>query len=120
MNDVYAQEIIERYKNPRNRRAIKADAQSEGANPLCGDELKVMLKTSGGVVEDAAFSGEGCAISTAAADILCDYARKKSAAHLRKMTDARMLGLLGVKVGPGRAKCALLALNTMKKTLEGI
>ena len=40
------------------------DLEFEDTNPLCGDELKVMLRVDDdGTVEDVRFDGHGCAIS---------------------------------------------------------
>ena len=50
------------------------DLEFEDHNPLCGDELKVMLqrRRDDGKVEDVRFDGHGCAISQAAASMASD------------------------------------------------
>ena len=35
----------------------------EGVNPSCGDELTLSLRVENGVIEEAAFTGHGCAVS---------------------------------------------------------
>lgn len=45
----------------------------EGVNPSCGDELKFSVRLADdGTIEEAAFTGHGCAISQASADIMSD------------------------------------------------
>ena len=66
--DLYQQLILDHNKSPRNRRRIEdASHHAAGHNPLCGDRVTVYVKVVDGVVEDIAFEGSGCAISTAAA-----------------------------------------------------
>ena len=45
----------------------------EGVNPSCGDELKFSVRLADdGTIDEAAFTGHGCAISQASADIMSD------------------------------------------------
>ena len=44
-DSLYREEILEHYKRPHNWGEMPdADLEFEDTNPLCGDELKVMLK----------------------------------------------------------------------------
>ena len=40
--------------------------EHDGINPSCGDELTLQLRVENGVIEEASFTGHGCAISQAA------------------------------------------------------
>ena len=68
---LYREEILEHYKRPHHWGVMEApDREFSDTNPLCGDELKVMLRVDGdGKIEDVRFDGHGCAISQAAASI---------------------------------------------------
>ena len=45
MEDLYRENILEHYKQPRNWGTLEdPDLEFEDNNPLCGDELKVQLK----------------------------------------------------------------------------
>lgn len=46
--------------------------EHDGINPSCGDELTLQLRVENGVIEEASFTGHGCAISRASADIMAD------------------------------------------------
>src|SRR5664279_5171398 len=44
MDDLYRDYILEHYRHPHNFGIIEApDARYEGANPLCGDRITMML-----------------------------------------------------------------------------
>ena len=47
-----------------------ADIVLDGVNPSCGDNIQLKLKVEGDEIVDAAFVGDGCAISQASADIM--------------------------------------------------
>ena len=45
MDDLYREQILEHYKQPRNWGELEnPDLEFEDFNPLCGDELKVQLR----------------------------------------------------------------------------
>ena len=74
MDDLYREEILEHYKRPHNWGPMDdPDLQFSDNNPLCGDELTVMLRVDdAGIVQDVRFDGHGCAISQAAASMASD------------------------------------------------
>lgn len=71
MDDLYREVIIERYKNPIYKGQLEpCDIRFEDENPLCGDHIRIDLRVNAqGNVQEAAFSGHGCAISQASADL---------------------------------------------------
>jgi len=71
MDDLYREIIIERYKEPQYKKELDPhDISFEDENPLCGDQLRVDLRVDKtGLITDAGFSGHGCAISQASADL---------------------------------------------------
>ena len=74
MDDLYREVIIERYKNPQYRGELDPhDLSFEDENPFCGDHIRVDLRVDAdNRVTEAAFSGHGCAISQASADLLLE------------------------------------------------
>jgi nitrogen fixation NifU-like protein len=138
-NELYQQVILDHNKNPRNYRA-PADATNscEGHNPLCGDHITVYLKVGAdGTIADAAFQGNGCAISKASASMMTAFLKGKTAAEAREAfgefhgmvtgefdpeKQAHHLGKLtlfqGVKEYSSRIKCASLAWHAMMGALE--
>jgi len=109
--------IVHIWKNPPNRGEMEdADLVFEGANPICGDKIKIFLKIKNGKVVEASFTGEGCAISIASASLLLDYARGKKLDEIKKMGKEKMMELLELDLSknPSRLKCALLPLMAVK------
>jgi nitrogen fixation NifU-like protein len=119
MDDFYRDYILEHYRRPHNFGILEApDARYEGANPLCGDRITIMLGIRDGVVADVAFTGRGCAISQASASLLTDEIRGKRVEEVAAMTPDDVLDLLGIEISPARLKCALLSLDTVSHALE--
>ena len=122
MDDLYREVIIERYKNPAYRGELEPhDISFEDENPLCGDHIRIDLRVdSGGKVAEAAFSGHGCVISQASADLLLEYVIGKSIDEIKQMKKDVLLDLLGIELGPVRLKCALLPLKIIKAGVYGL
>jgi nitrogen fixation NifU-like protein len=111
-SDMYRQQIMDHYKNPRNYGRLEdATFTHEGENPSCGDTIRVdvRLADDGETIERAAFSGDGCAISQAAASMLTQRLPGTSLVDLKEMDRDDVLEMLGVDISPMRIKCAVLA-----------
>ncbi|KPL72204.1 Fe-S cluster protein [Ornatilinea apprima] len=122
MDDLYRQVIIERNKNPLYRGELEpCDIRFEDENPLCGDQIRIDLRVDkNDVVTEAAFSGHGCAISTASADLLLESIIGKPLDEIRALGKEDILDLLGIDLGPVRLKCALLSLKVLKAGVYGL
>lgn len=122
MDDLYREVILDHYKNPRNRGTLDPrDFSFEDENPLCGDRLRVDVQLDAERrVQAAAFSGRGCAISQASADMLTEAIVGKSLDEVKQLTKDDVLDLLGIELGPVRLKCALLSLKVLKAGAYGL
>ncbi len=137
LQDLYQQLILDHNRRPRNCRPLDCpDRQCNGFNPLCGDRVTIYLKLNGDLIEDATFSGSGCAISTASASLMTEVLKGKTLDQARELfgkfrrlvtdgapeAEALELGKLGVFSGvsnyPARVKCATLAWHTMKSAVD--
>jgi len=110
-SDMYRQQILDHYKNPRNYGDLDDPTFSHvGENPMCGDEIKVdvLLEDDDETIEYAAFSGEGCAISQASASMLTDELQGMTLNELDELDRDDVIDLLGVDISPMRVKCAVL------------
>ena len=116
MDDLYREEILEHYKRPHNWGQMEdPDLEFEDTNPLCGDELRVMLRVDGERhVEDVRFDGHGCAISQAAASMASDEVKGMKVDDLLRLDRSFVLDLLGIDISATRMKCALLSLKVLK------
>jgi nitrogen fixation NifU-like protein len=118
MDDLYRDYILEHYRHPHNFGVLEAPTASyEGANPLCGDRITMMLGIRDGKVAEVGFTGRGCAISQASASLLTDEIKGKPVADVARMTSRDVLDLLGIDISPARLKCALLSLDTLEHAI---
>ncbi|MBI4117893.1 MAG: iron-sulfur cluster assembly scaffold protein [Parcubacteria group bacterium] len=116
--DLYGQNILDHYKNPRNHGRIPhASVSHEEANYTCGDSLVVDIEFLEDRLKDLKFEGQGCAISQAAMSILSEEAvgmKKKEVLGLALMD---MKDMLGIPLTERRTKCALLGLLTLQNAI---
>ena len=121
MEDLYRDNIIDHYQNPRNFGTLdQPDISYEDSNPVCGDELRIDLKIDQGRVVDARFTGHGCSISQASASMLTEEIIGKTLAEVQHIDKQYLLDLLGIPLGPVRLKCALLSLKVLKAGAYGL
>jgi len=129
--DIYREIILDHYKHPRNFGHLEgADATSEEHNVTCGDRIVMEIKLSphglppasynlqSTTITDIRFSGEGCAISQAAASLLTELIIGKTVEQVKNFTPETVIDLLGVELTPTRLKCALLPLEVTHKALN--
>jgi nitrogen fixation NifU-like protein len=136
LSELYQEILLDHNSKPRNFRLVEDPSRTaEGYNPLCGDQVTVYLKLSGGLIEDVGFQGVGCAISRASASMMTQSIKGKSLAEAdeifgafhRMVTDPAsepdydILGdletLSGINEYPTRIKCPVLAWHTMRSAL---
>ena len=122
MEDFYRELIIERYKTPHFRGELDPnDISYEDDNPACGDHIQIDVRLDEkGQVTEALFSGEGCAISQASADLLIESIIGKSIEDVKTLGKDDVLENLGIELGPVRLKCALLPLKVLKAGIYGL
>jgi len=120
-DQLYREVILDHYKNPRGHGLIEdADAEAEGQNPLCGDEVSIYVAfgEDGDTIDDVKFSGRGCAISQAATSMLMELVQGRSAQEVANLPRDELLDEIGIPLTPVRLKCALLGLSTLKLALH--
>jgi nitrogen fixation NifU-like protein len=133
----YSEIIIEHSQFPRHHGSIdKPTHQGRGENPFCGDRVSLTFSVDAdGIIEQAAFEGVGCAISTASASMLASHLQGLSLAQaealfgqVRKaitggpgVADEQHLGELAALAFagryPSRVKCATLPWHVLKHAL---
>jgi nitrogen fixation NifU-like protein len=138
LDELYRDVILDHYSHPRNRGAADpADATREGANPLCGDEIRISLRVRDGIVEDVRFDGKGCSISQASASMMTEQIKGKPVAEANRLIAAfkammhtpaggepaaddlgDLVALAGVRKFPVRVKCATLSWITLEMALD--
>jgi nitrogen fixation NifU-like protein len=150
LRDLYQSVILDHHKKPRNFRKIDdATRSAEGYNPLCGDKVTVYVKMDGDRIQDIAFVGSGCAISTAAASMMTESLKGKTRSQAAALfeefhelvtgqveeerekvskgkeerggtlTLGKLAAFGGVREFPIRIKCATLPWHTLQSALKG-
>lgn len=135
LRELYQEVIVDHSRHPRNFSVLsEANRQAKGFNPLCGDKLDLYLRVENGIILEASFQGEGCAISTASASLLTEFLPGKTLQEVQTMFErfhqmltedseeepvgmGKLLVLAGVKEFPARVKCATLAWHTLQAAL---
>ncbi|MGD2253701.1 MAG: iron-sulfur cluster assembly scaffold protein [Anaerolineales bacterium] len=122
MDDLYREQIIDRYKAPHMKGTLEPnDYTYEDDNPLCGDRIRIDLRVDeDDRVTEAAFSGEGCAIAVASADLLVEEIVGKTLEEIKALGKEDLLKIIGIQLGPVRLKCALLSLKVLKAGVYGL
>jgi nitrogen fixation NifU-like protein len=122
MEDLYRENILDHYQNPRNYGTLDApDISYQDDNPLCGDVIRLDIQLDDEQrVKQVRFSGEGCAISQASASMLTEEILGKTLDEIKQISKDDILDMLGIQLGPVRLKCALLSLKVLKAGAYGI
>ena len=134
-NGVYTAALMEHNAHPDYKFEL-ADFthEHEGVNPSCGDEmvLRLRLSADGSTIEEAAFTGSGCAVSQASADIMAELITGESVEEAKRLADLFFRMIQGDELAPdeqddldeayelesisrmpARVKCAELAWRTL-------
>lgn len=135
--ELYREILNEHNLNPVHK--VNMDSPTfclEGVNPSCGDQITLQLKMDGDKITDASFTGSGCAVSQASADMMADLVigkTKKEALRLADIFDRMIKGsiseeeleeldeaaaLRDISHMPARVKCAMLGWRTVKQMLS--
>lgn len=138
LNDIYTTLIMEHSTSKHNRRKLdQVDLSERGHNPSCGDEITLEVKLNGDIIEDLAFTGQGCAISQASTSMMIDLIKGKSKEEALKLVET-FIGMIKREIDnedeleeledaivlknisnmPARVKCAVLAWHTLKEAME--
>lgn len=135
----YNEVVTDHNMHPLHKHPIEnPDYDLAGVNPSCGDEIAVQIKVKDGVITDASFSGDGCAVSQSSADIMVDMIIGKTiseAKHLSELFIKMIKGsvseselgelreagaLADVSHMPARVKCAVLGWHTLEEIIKAI
>jgi nitrogen fixation NifU-like protein len=121
VENVYREHILDHYRHPRNQGVLDdADISCELDNPVCGDVVRLDVRLSDGRVSEARFSGRGCVISMASASMLTEKVLGKTVEELRELTDEDVFKMMGITLGPVRAKCGLLPLRVLQEGMSDL
>ncbi len=119
MDDLYRENLMDHYQHPRHHGPMaECDAEAEGQNPLCGDQVIVQVKMTDGTIEEMRFTGHGCAISQAATSMLTELVQGLTVEAAAALPSQAILDELAIPLSAMRVKCAVLGLGTLKLALH--
>jgi nitrogen fixation NifU-like protein len=114
---VFSETLLDHFQNPRNVGEIEdPEAEAEEENPVCGDRLRLWIRTADGTIADIGWRAEGCAPAIAAASALSQMVRGmevEQARHLGRDDLAAALGGLPAR----KMHAALLAVSALHRAL---
>lgn len=136
LDSLYMAVVADHSKNPHHQGKLEDAEQTSLNNPTCGDVINLSVKFDAeDRLEDIVFLNSGCTISTASASMMTDAVLGKTKQEILELAtifsemvqgqkDERQVQLgdaaflSGVAKFPQRIKCATLAWNALKKTIE--
>lgn len=114
----YTAVVLEHFRRPHNKgRHPNPNATAQGANPACGDRIRIECEVSGAKVIGAMFTGDACAICTASASLLTERVRGLTVPEAMLVSDDEIPRWLGGEVPAPRRRCATLPLDTLRQAL---
>jgi nitrogen fixation NifU-like protein len=115
----YRAVVLEHFRRPRNRSLLPdANRAADGANPLCGDRIRIQLRVESDRIVEARFTADACALCIASASLLTDGVRGMTTRDATELDARWITGLLGGDPPAGRVKCATLPLDTLRRAVR--
>jgi nitrogen fixation NifU-like protein len=115
----YSDKVLDHYENPRNVGRMEDDAEDVGTGmvgaPACGDVMRLQIKVTDGIIQDAKFKTYGCGSAIASSSLLTEWVKGKSledAGQIRNTDLAEELALPPVKI-----HCSVLAEDAIKAAI---
>jgi nitrogen fixation protein NifU and related proteins len=130
--------ILDNYQHPTNKGLKEDDSyiKENTRSNSCIDNIDLMMKIEDGIVVDACFDGEACAICTSSTSIIVKSLIGKSVNDAKEIIknyqnmineedyNPEILGELNVfdeiYMQPARKNCALLSSKSAVKILDGV
>ncbi len=139
LHALYQDIILDHSRHPRHHGACTGEThRARAENPNCGDEVVLHLRVADGVVAEATFTGQGCALSQASASLLTTTVRGRPVAAMPELVGqvlalvsgaaqpaerlaalGDLAALQGASRFPQRVKCATLAWHALEDALAG-
>lgn len=138
LNELYTEIITEHSRSKKHRHLLENPSVTmRGVNPSCGDDISLSVDIKDNIINQVAFTGEGCAISQASTSIMADIVEGKTVNEARRLikkfigmikkdvTDEKDLEELGdaaafknISNMPARVKCSVLSWHTLEEALN--
>jgi nitrogen fixation NifU-like protein len=115
----YSNKVIDHYNNPRNVGSLDKNAPEVGPGvvgaPECGDVMKLQLKVSNGVIEDAKFKTFGCGSAIASSSLATEMLKGKTLDEATGIKNTDIVNELNLP--PVKIHCSVLAEDAIKAAI---
>ncbi len=115
----YSKKVIDHYSNPRNMGSFDKGDDEVGTGivgaPECGDVMKLQLKISGGVIEDARFKTFGCGSAIASSSLATEWVKGKTIDEAFEIKNTEIVTELNLP--PVKIHCSVLAEDAIKAAI---
>ena len=119
MQNLYEQDILDHYQNPRNFGLLSSfDFISPLYNPSCGDSVTMCGTIKDNQLLVVTFEGKGCVLSLAMASMLTQFVPGKTIDELLDCNEDLVGQLLKTQLGIKRMQCGMLPLQALQKGLK--
>ena len=118
--DLYREEVMDHYENPRNRGKLLGENILVGEHNIasCGDAVQFYLRVVDERIVEVKWQGSGCAIMCASASKLSVWLVGKSTKVLQELSEEEIAEKgVGFVVNAGRSKCLMLSVKVIKKVV---
>jgi nitrogen fixation NifU-like protein len=111
----YSPALLDHFRRPRNFGMLASpDVSREGANPLCGDHVRIELRIVGDRIDRARFRADACAVCLATASVLVARVEGATLALASAIEPGELLAELAAEVPPARMACATLPVTVLR------
>ena len=116
----YSDKVLDHYNNPRNVGKFDPNEEDVGTGmvgaPACGDVMRLQIKVTDGIIEDAKFKTYGCGSAIASSSMVTTMLKGMTlnqAEEIKNTYIAQELALPPVKI-----HCSVLAEDAIKAAIR--
>jgi len=115
----YSNKVLDHYNNPRNMGSLDKSDSSVGTGivgaPECGDVMKLQVKVTDGVIEEAMFKTFGCGSAIASSSLATEWLKGKTLEEAGTIKNTDIVEELSLP--PVKIHCSVLAEDAIKAAL---
>ena len=116
----YSEQVLDHYNNPRNVGKMDINDPTVGTGmvgaPACGDVMKLQIKVTDGIIEDAKFKAYGCGSAIASSSMVTELLKGMSLDDAKDIKNTQIVEALSLP--PVKIHCSVLAEDSIKAAIK--
>lgn len=116
----YSEKVVDHFNNPRNVGSLDKNDPEVGTGivgaPECGDVMRLQLKVTDGVIEDARFKTFGCGSAIASSSLATEWVKGKTVDEALTIKNTQIVEELSLP--PVKIHCSVLAEDAIKAAIH--